>query len=70
MKHWDSTQKYQGADTVAGGHPPYQPGGLDGGDHQAVGPQDGRQRGLRNMVKSKPDGLQEVIQRVGNNTHF
>ena len=70
MEDWDSTQKHQGADAVAGGHPPSQPGGLDGGDHQAVSPQDGRQRCLRNVVESMPDRLQEAIQRGGNTTHI
>jgi hypothetical protein len=32
-------------DAAVGGHPPYQPAGIEGGDHQAVGPQDGWQPG-------------------------
>jgi hypothetical protein len=28
-------------DAAAGGHPPYQLAGIEGEDHQAVGPQDG-----------------------------
>ncbi len=27
-------------DAAVGGHPPHQPAGIEGGDHQAVGPQD------------------------------
>ncbi len=69
MDGWDSTQKHQGQDAAAGGDPSYPPGGLEGGDHQAVVPQDGRQRGLRNVVESTPDRLQEAIQRGGNTTH-
>jgi hypothetical protein len=48
-------------DTAAGGHPPHQPAGIEGGDHQAVGPQMADSQVLRNMVESIPDRLQEVI---------
>ncbi len=51
MKGWDSTQKHQGQDAATGGDRPHQPGGVEGGDYQAVCPQDGRQRGLRNVVE-------------------
>ncbi len=28
-------------DAAEGGHPPHQPAGIEGGDHKAVGTQDG-----------------------------